>query len=209
MIPQPSRSKSSLDLAARRAEQLAVARVREGDALALELIFHAFQDEMLGVAERVSGSREVAEDVVQDVFLAIWQARSHWHVTSSLRGYLRRAAQNAAVRARGSRTHGGAVEARLAEMAGAGDGRLSDPRPTPVDQAAFDELAWAAQQATDALTPKARDVFLMRRREELSNQEIADRMGVSVKTVETHMRRALRFMRRRLGRWLDDEGLRH
>ena len=99
------------------------------------------------------------------------------------------------------------MEARLTEATAVRDGSLSDPRPTPADQAAFDELAWAAERATRALTPRARDVFLMRRDEELSNREIADRLGVSVKTVETHMRRALQFMRRRLAGWLDDQGL--
>ena len=202
------RSKPSLDLTARHAEQVAVARVREGDPLALELIFHAFRDEMLAAAERVSGSREVGEEVVQDVFLAVWRARSGWHVTSSLRSYLLRAVHNTAVRARGSRTRGGAVEARLPEVVDEVGGAVPDPRPTPADQAAFDELAWAAEEATRALTPRARDVFLLRRDEELSNREIADRLGVSVKTVESHMRRALQFMRRRLARWLDDEGLR-
>jgi RNA polymerase sigma-70 factor (ECF subfamily) len=150
----------------------------------------------------------VGEEVVQDVFLAIWQARSNWEITSSLRGYLRRSVQNTAVRARSSRTRGGAVEARLPESIEGRGGALPDPRPTPADQAAFEELASAAEQATKALTPRARDVFLMRRDEELSNREIADRLGVSVKTVETHMRRALRFMRRRLARWLEDEGRR-
>ncbi len=204
----PFRPQSNLDLTARHAEQVAVGRVREGDALALELIFQVFGDEMLALAERISGSRAVGEEVVQDVFLAIWQARSSWEVRSSLRGYLRRAVQNTAVRARSSRTRGGAVEARLPDGIEGREGVLSDPRPTPADQAAFDELASAAERAAAALTPRARDVFLMRRDEELSNREIADRLGVSVKTVETHMRRALQFMRRRLARWLDDEGSR-
>ena len=99
------------------------------------------------------------------------------------------------------------MEARLPEVDRDSDAALADPRPTPVDQAAFTELTWAAEQAARALTPRARDVFLMRRDEELSNRQIADRLGVSVKTVETHMGRALRFMRRRLARWLEDEGL--
>lgn len=208
MNPDSTRSNAHLDLTARHAEQVAVARVREGDALALEMIFRAFREELLSVAEHVSGSREVGEDVVQDVFLSIWRARSRWQVASSLRAYLRRAVQNTAVRARGSRTRGGAVEARLPELGRDSDGALPDPRPTPADQAAFTELTRAAEQAARALTPRARDVFLMRRDEELSNRQIADRLGVSVKTVETHMGRALRFMRRRLARWLEDEGLR-
>jgi RNA polymerase sigma-19 factor, ECF subfamily len=193
---------TNLDLTARHAEQVAVARVREGDALALEMIFLAFRDELLALAERVTGSRAVGEEAVQDVFLAIWSGRSHWQVASSLRGYLRRAVRNTATRVRSSRTRGGAMGARLSDEPS--DVVVSDSRPTPEDQVALDELAAAAEEAAGALSPRARDVFLMRRDEDLSNREIARRLGVSVKTVETHMRRALQFMRRQLARWMDD-----
>ncbi len=164
----------------------------------------AFHDELLRLAERVGGSREVAEDVLQDVFLSIWRARTRWRVANSLRAYLRRAVQNTALRARTSKTRQGPLGLPLGEDDDTPALTVTDSRPTPEDQAAFDELAAAAEAATRGLSPRARDVFLMRRDEELSNREIAARLGVSVKTVETHMRRALGFMRRRLTRWLDD-----
>jgi RNA polymerase sigma-70 factor (ECF subfamily) len=199
---KPLRQTTELDLSARHAEQVAVARVRSGDALALEVIFHAFRDEMLKVAEEIAGSGTVGEEVVQDVFLTIWRTRERWQVNSSLRGYLRRATRNTAMRTLHSRSRGPGESASLDDPGG----RLAspeDPRPTPADAAAYDELAAAARQAAAELSPRARDVFLLRRDEELSNQQIAERLGVSVKTVETHMTRALRFMRRKLAPWLD------
>lgn len=66
---------SGLDLAARRDEQLAVERVCAGDALALEIIFTAYRGELLRSATRVTQSPALAEEVVQDVFLAIWAGR--------------------------------------------------------------------------------------------------------------------------------------
>lgn len=205
MSQQPARAASDLDLTARHAEQIAVARVREGDGLALEAIFMAFHDELLSLAERVGGTRELAEDVLQDVFLSIWRARARWRVASSLRGYLRRAVQNTALRARSSRTRQGPLGLPLGSDDDTPAITVADPRPTPEDEAAFDELASAAEAAARGLPPRARDVFLMRRDEQLSNRQIAARLGVSVKTVETHMRRALGFMRRQLARWVDDQ----
>ena len=204
MTDKPFRQPTELDLSARHAEQIAVARVRNGDALALELIYHAFRDEMLKVAAEVAGAGAgaVGEEVVQDVFLTIWRTRERWLVSSSLRGYLRRAARNTALRTLRSRTRGPGEAASLDEPGG-GLPVPEDPRPTPVDVVAYDELADAARQAAAELSPRARDVFLLRRDEELSNQQIAERLGVSVKTVETHMTRALRFMRRKLAPWLD------
>src|SRR5260221_1808954 len=88
---------TDLDLTRQLAEQLAVERVRQGDALALEMIFTAYRRELLELAQRIVGVPEIAEDVVQDVFVAIWARRERWQVTSSLRGYLRRAVHNGAV----------------------------------------------------------------------------------------------------------------
>ncbi|OYV71971.1 MAG: hypothetical protein B7Z72_05805, partial [Gemmatimonadetes bacterium 21-71-4] len=62
-VPRPD---AELDLTARNDEQLAINRVRQGDALALEMIFVAFRSELLALAERVTGSRAVGEEVLQD-----------------------------------------------------------------------------------------------------------------------------------------------
>lgn len=195
-----------LDLTARHDEQLAVARVRQGDALALEMIFLAFRTELLALGERVTGSREVGEEVIQDVFLAIWRGRAGWHVATSLRAYLRRAVERTGSRARGSRTRGATSGQSLDALDAAMEGpTIPDHRPTPADNAVYEDLRRAFERAASAMPPRARDVFLLRRREELSNHEIAERLGVSVKTVETHMARALRFLRRRLGPWRDSD----
>jgi len=193
-----------LDLTARHDEQLAIGRVRHGDALALELIFLAFRDELLSVGERVAGSREVGEEVLQEVFLAIWRGRAGWHVASSLRSYLRRAVQRGASRARGSRTRGVLGGASLEGAEGFGGMVFADSAPTPEDDVVYDELRSALDEATSVMSPRARDVFVLRRDEDLSNREIADRLGVSVKTVETHMGRALKFLRCRLRAWMDE-----
>ena len=81
---------------------------------------------------------------------------------------------------------------------------FADSAPTPEDDVVYDELRSALDEATSVMSPRARDVFVLRRDEDLSNREIADRLGVSVKTVETHMGRALKFLRCRLRAWMDE-----
>lgn len=193
---------TTLDLTCRHDEQLAVERVRRGDALALELIFLAYRGELLVLAEHVTGSRAIGEEVLQDVFLAIWRGRDGWHVATSLRVYLRRAVARTGSRARSSRTRG----LRAGESIDAPDSsnenrEVVDHSPSPLEMAVYADLRTAFETAASELSPRARDVFTLRRERGLSNHEIARRLGLSVKTVETHMGRALRFLRHRLKGW--------
>src|ERR1043166_1358769 len=83
-----------------------VARVRDGDASALETIFLAFSGALRAFAFRYVGSRDEAAELVQDVFLTLWRNRESWRVQSSLKAYLFRATRNAALdRLRRERIH--------------------------------------------------------------------------------------------------------
>jgi RNA polymerase sigma-70 factor (ECF subfamily) len=196
-VPTP---RSDLDLAHRLAEQLAVERVRQGDAFALEMIFTAYRGELLELAHRITGRREVAEDVVQDVFLAVWRGRERWHITTSLRAYLRRAVQNGALRSSSTRTVvPGGLE--LGEVERVAPGALADHSAAPDARVEQAELTAAVAEATARMTPRAREVFTLKRLQHLSTREIAERLGLSPKTVEIHMTRALAALRQRLADW--------
>lgn len=200
-----SRSSSAalngLDLTARHDEQLAVERVRAGDALALEVIFTAYRTELLAAAERVTRSREVAEEVVQDVFLSIWTGRGRWHITTSLGAYLHRAVHNVASRAAASRTRGGTSGEELGAAAQNASASFRDPAPAPDETAELAAIATAVAAATREMPARAREVFMLSRENELSNREIAATLGVSTKTVESHMTRAFVVLRQRLASW--------
>ncbi len=197
----PSPTGSDLDLTQRLAEQVAVEHVRQGDAFALEMIFTAYRGELLAMAQQIVGGREVAEEVVQDVFLAIWTGRERWHITTSLRAYLRRAVHNTAVRSGASRVRGGATGVALTYAEAEAPAILTDTSATPDVGLERAELAAAVDEATRLLPPRQREVFILKRMHELSNREIAARLGLSVKTVEIHMTRALATLRQRLAGW--------
>lgn len=196
-----SAARAGLDLTARHDEQLAVERVRAGDPLALEVIFIAYRADLLAAAERVTRSRAVAEEVVQDVFLAIWTGRAHWHITTSLGAYLHRAVHNVAGRAVTSHTRGGASGDELGAAARRAPELFRDPVLEPDELAEGAALSAAVTAATHDMPARARDVFTLRREGELSNREIAATLGLSVKTVESHMRRALTTLRQQLAAW--------
>jgi RNA polymerase sigma-70 factor, ECF subfamily len=183
-----------VDLTSWRDEQLLVERVRAGDPLAFEAIFRRFHPELLTFAASIVGSRAAAEDVVQDVFLAIWALRQRWRITTSVRPYLFRAVHNTAVRNSSS-----AVVRRTdsldATTSSAIAPPLIDPAPSAHDQAEANEMAEKAERIVASLPPRAREVYALSRREGLSTREIAERLGISPKTVELHMTRALSTLR--------------
>ena len=145
--------------------------------------------------------RAVAEEVVQDVFLAIWVGRARWRVAVSLGAYLHRSVGNVAVRTAGSHSRGGVLGAEIDGAIARIPDRFRDPSPEPDKRAEQAALALAVSSATRDMPPRARDVFMLSRERELSNREIAATLGVSVKTVESHMRRAFMVLRARLVAW--------
>jgi RNA polymerase sigma-70 factor (ECF subfamily) len=79
--------------------------------------------------------------------------------------------------------------------------RLADATASVDRRAERRALADAVAQAARSLPPRDRDVFTLAHAHDLSNREIASRLGISVKTVEAHMTRARAFLRKRLSGW--------
>jgi RNA polymerase sigma-70 factor (ECF subfamily) len=208
--PEPGHTDApAIDFVARADEQALVRAVRSGDATAFETIFRCYHQELRAAAERLVESRATAEDVVQEVFLAVWAARARWHVTTSLGAYLHRSVRNVAMRRAASvavRRHEPIVLADgVHGVARSGGGAswvaLVEPGPSPLDRAEQGALMDDVARAAASLPPRAREVFTLSRAEQLSTREIAERLALSPKTVEMHLTRALAALRQVLARW--------
>lgn len=163
-------------------------RVRAGDVAALEEAFRACYAGMCGFVRAQVGSADTAEDLVQDVFMRVWQTRNRLDPNGSLRSLLYRSAHNAALNFLKHRN----VESRWLHTASTSPARIA---PDGDDPAAFNELASAVDHALAALPERCRLIFIMSRQQGLSYAEIADALGLSIKTVETQMGRALKALR--------------
>ena len=185
-------------------EQDWVARVRRGDAAALEEMFATYGARLCAFAYRWSRSRAIAEEIVQDVFLAIWRNRSEWTLSpGALQAYLFRATRNRVTNdLRRSR-----VAERFAERAVHEDFASATARPsaTPEEEMRQGELRRAVTAAVAALPERSREVFLLNREQGLTYAEIAALLGITVKTVEYHMARAFVALRASLADWSRDD----
>ena len=181
-----------------------VARVRRGEAAALEEMFATYGARLCAFAYRWSRSRAIAEEIVQDVFLAIWRNRAEWTLApGALQAYLFRATRNRVTndlrRAR--------VAERFAERAAHEDFASATARPaaTPEEEMRDAELRRSVGAAVAALPERSREVFLLNREQGLTYAEIATLLGITVKTVEYHMARAFVALRSSLADWSRDD----
>lgn len=156
----------------------------------LEQVFREHYVELCAFVFGYVGSDDVAEDVVQDIFVSIWKDPARWNASGDkVRLLLYVAARNRALDYLRKR--------RVRERYGRQATRADLPNPFPAADVAFvqREILQALDTAIAALPESARRIFLLSREEGLTYREIADRLGVSVKTVETQMSRSLKKLR--------------
>lgn len=166
--------------------------LRGGDARALEAAFYGYYDGLFGHAFRYTRSREIAEEVIQDVFLRIWERRHQLVGSERLQPLMFAAVRNASI----SWLRRQRVEQRFAASGTPGLGQFTSDVADLVARTDERDLARELQDAVQTLPPKARLAITLRWQRQLKNTEIAEVMGVSVKAVEFSIARALNHLRR-------------
>lgn len=166
--------------------------IRNGDIAAFETLFREYHAPLCDYVNGMVKSPAVAEDIVQDLFFAFWVKRQSLSVTS-LRGYLFAAARNRALhvtrhdafRSRVLRFRGGTPE-----LAGIAD--AVEPADRMVEQ---DEVRTELASAIAKLPPRSRRALSLQWRHDLTQAEIAGRLGISIKGVEKLLATARRLLR--------------
>lgn len=171
-----------------------LAQLKQGHKGALQAIFEACYPEVCRAIFRLVPDCSTMQDLAQEVFIKFWEKREQIVINSSLTAYLRRMAVNEALMYL-RRQRFFESEDSLAALP-ADNHHLAE---TP---ALHHDLQNKLQQAIQALPPRCRLVFQLSRFEEMSYQEIADHTGISVKTVENQMGKALKILREHLAEFL-------
>lgn len=130
-------------------------------------------------ALRLTGDVSEAEDVVQEAFVSVWTLVSAGASIDNFKAYVYRAVRNEALRKQSR-----AVYVSIDEC--------SDVADDVIDTSERDARLWIA---IDRLPSRCREIFLMSKRDGMSNCDIALELGISVKTVENQMTKAYRELR--------------
>ena len=162
------------------------ARIREGDHAAFEALFRTHYDGLVRFANRLVQASMESEELVQEVLLQVWVRRASLASNEDLKTYLYRATRNRAL------NH---LRRRRLEFLWSRSRPAEEPAVEQTDESDLTALDQATRDAIAALPERCREVFVLSREHQLTYAEIAYTMGISVKTVETQMGRALKALR--------------
>ncbi len=174
-----------------------VAGIRAGDERAFEGLFRTYYDPLCQFVEGYVGTPEAAEEVVSNLFLTLWEQREGWVVRERLRAYLFTAARNRALNTlRRKRLVERVTRAAMVAAAHGGDvPALASAVPPADDRMYNDHLLRALRTAIANLPVRYRPVVQLRWQHGMTCPEIAQVLGVPIKTVETQSARAVQALR--------------
>ena len=171
------------------------AALRNGDETIFEEVFRSYYPALCRYARSILNEPEAAEEAVQQTFIAVWEKRENIHFSVSLKAYLYRAVHNRCLNE---------IEKQKVRREYAAD-HMQQPETAamPADAPQRQkELQTLIREAIDRLPEQCGKIFRLSRFEEMKYAEIAEHLGISVKTVENQMGKALRLMREELKEYL-------
>jgi len=174
-------------------------KIRKGDLSAFESLFSDYYV-MLGIiAKSFVKDTRIAEEIVADLFVKLWERRKYFIVTVSLKAYLIKSVQNRCINYLRQHQKENKQKQALEENINYEVLRWSDD--FPLDKILEEELSDRIEKAIRNLPPRCREIFILSRDKGLQYDEIAVQLKISVNTVKGQMKIALARLRKDLGEW--------
>lgn len=172
-------------------EEAALKLLGAGSERGFKLIYERYVPSVSRIVYKFLQSRELTDDVVQEVFIKVWVERQKFTSANSFEDYLCRTAANHSI----DRLKKIAKEEiRKQEYL-----KLQEIAANNIDHYIRDkEYSSLLREAEDALPPHCRRVYLLAKSEGLSHKAIAEQLGVTTLTVKSHVSHALKFIKARL-----------
>lgn len=157
-------------------------------------IYHLYYPRLILFAVKLTGNREESEEIIQDVFVRFWLKEGSLNIKFSIKAYLFRSVHNACLdylkKEKVQQKNNNTIFSFFHETI-----EFSDP-------ILQEELENAIHKSIEELPDQCKNVFLLHREKELTYREIAEHLNISVKTVETHIFRAVKSLRKSLAVYL-------
>ena len=163
-------------------------QIREGNESVFKHLFETYFTPLCRFVHVYISEKAIVEELVLDIFVYIWENRDKIQIQISLKAYLFQAARNRALNALRQ-------EKRIVPLCEIDQDMLN----TDIVSLEEEELYRLIQEAILELPEKCKEIFTLSRNENLSNQEIANKLDISVKTVEAQITKSLKRIKKYLG----------
>lgn len=164
----------------------------EGDKQAFTAIYRRYWEDLYITAVKALRNKTEAADVVQDVFLSVWNRRNELNIQGSLAAYLHTSIRYKCIHYIEKNITRKDYLLQLAEV------EVSYYAATAEVNLQLKEIQETVNRTVAKMPPKMQDVYKLSRQEHLSYKEIAENMGISVETVKKHIQHALQLIRTNL-----------
>lgn len=168
-----------------------IRQLKKGEEPAYEMLFKEYYQILVIFANKYLYDIEASKELVQDLFVTIYEKREKIVINSSLKSYLFRSVHNRSLNYLNAQK----IKNKYAEHV-SNQGNLNEN--SIENQINKTELEHAIYRAIGELPPKCRDIFKLNRFEGLTNSEIAEKLKLSKRTVETQISKALKILRVKL-----------
>jgi RNA polymerase sigma-70 factor (ECF subfamily) len=197
----------------REQEAAIVAELKSGSEEAYAWLIGEFHQPIYGLVYRILTDPADAADTAQEVFLKVFRGMKHFHGESSLKTWIYRIAVHEAsnrrrwwFRHKAQETSIEPVDQGAHEAGLAVCGSLVDERESPFDSAAHEEVRARVEQELRKVPEPYRSTLILRDLEEMSYEEIAEVMNVSLGTVKSRLTRGREALKRRLTGYIREVG---
>jgi len=169
-------------------DQDLISKIREDDPQAFEKLFNLYHKRVYGFAMRIMPATRDAEEIVQNVFMAVWCQRKTMRISTTFSSYLFGITRHMVYDLIHQKIrHDAFVEYFLEQK--------PDHGFKTEDDVLFNDLSEEVQRLILDLPQRRREIFTLNRIEGLSYAEIARKLGISENTVDTQIRHALHYLR--------------
>ena len=173
-------------------------QTEQSDKNEFNRIFHHLQPRLYAYCRKYIDNEEQAKDIVQECFVNFWENRDETIV--SYEPYLFSAVHNHCISYfRSLKVHAdyeASVKQKLKEM------EIHPETPNPLTELYLKEINELLQHCVEKLPERCRLIFMMSRYQDMKNQEIADELGISVRTVDAQIYNALKVIKKELKDYL-------
>lgn len=177
-------------------------RIRKGDETAFELVYKSYVSRLYYFVYEYVPNTDIVENIVQETFMTLWNKRSTLADNTNLGAYLFTVARNNCLYKLRDRRY----KQRLFKSTDVDESELNENLDSlsAIDMSliSFSEIEQIIENTIRRLPPQCRTVFILSRFEDKKNREISEELGISLKTVEMHVSRALKLFRTTLKDYL-------